>query len=138
MAELGKAVAKLSNKQLGSPDEGEQLHEEPSPELIYSFGPYKTLNYPQPSYCYAFANGDQDQFCTTHGLGPKIRIGLDGMSFKLGDRLDDVMNYTHWSLFFEPFKWKKVLDAIEDYWVDWIECEEMAFEAQRNELLHDN
>lgn len=60
------------------------------------------------------------------------------MSFKLGDRLDDVMNYTRWSQFFEPFEWKKVLDAIEDYWVVWLERDEMAFEAQRNELLHDD
>ena len=60
------------------------------------------------------------------------------MSFKPGDRLDDVMNYTRWSRFFEPFEWKRVLDAIEDYWVVLLEREEMAFEAQRNDLLHDD
>ena len=49
------------------------------------------------------------------------------MGFTPGDRLDHVMEYTHWSHFFEPFKWKKVLDAIEDYWVDWLEHEEMDF-----------
>lgn len=135
MAELGRAVAKLSNKQLG---EGDQPHEELSPELIYSFGPYKTFNYPQPSYRYAFPSGDLDQFCQTYGLGPRIKKGLDGMSFKLGDRLDDVMNYTRWSRFFEPFEWKKVLDAIEDYWVVWMEREEVTLEAQRDALLHDD
>lgn len=49
------------------------------------------------------------------------------MGFTPGDRLDHVMEYTRWSCFFEPFEWKKVLDAIEDYWVDWLEHEEMDF-----------
>ena len=138
VAELAKAVARLSNKQLGSPDEGELPCEEPSPELLYSFGTYKTFEYPRPSHHYTSAHSDLDQFCTTYGLTSRIKEGLTAMGFKPGDRLDHVMNYTHWSCFFEPFEWKKVLDAIEDYWVDWLEHEEMAFEAQRNELLYED
>ena len=68
----------------------------------------------------------------------QIKEGLIGMGFKPGDRLDHVMDYTCWSCFFEPFEWKKVLDVIKDYWVDWLECKELAFEAQMNGLLYDN
>ena len=60
------------------------------------------------------------------------------MGFVPGDRLDHVMDYTRWSHFFEPFEWKKVLDAIEDYWVEWLGHEELAFEAQINGLLYDS
>lgn len=68
VAELAKAVARLSNKQLGSPDEGEQPCEEPSPEVLYSFGTYKTFTYPRPSYRYTFAYSNLHQFCETHGI----------------------------------------------------------------------
>src|SRR5258706_7262131 len=138
VAELAKAVAMLANKQLGCPDEVELPSREPSLELLYSFRTYKTFDYHRLSYHYIFANSDLDQFCKTYGLVPRIKEGLIHMGFKPGDRLDHVMEYTCWSRFFEPFEWKKVLDSIEDYWEDWLEREEMAFEARRNRLLYED
>lgn len=97
----------------------------------FDFGAFMEFAYPAIDQRYNTGMSEV-QFGEQYGCAAKTVDSLVKMGFRVGDRLDDHLNYGRgWSAYLSPLEYAKFLRGLEAYWQDWTERDELDWEARR-------